>query len=582
MEEKLLDIAFRKKIIADIKSDENIQRKVVSYKKNNMQQDNFYQYVREYLESKLDQKTVDEMSIFASINLQRRISKSEASIYTRTPGRTVSVNGSVIEEMDLIYEDMGINNVLRYANEAYKYEAQCTIQVYPENRKLKARVLLPHHFDVVPNEINPEVPEIYIISNFDNTSRDRIRRDNERVGHSQGRKYRDQTNQIIADYDDQAEREEIYTVWSKSYNFVMNGRGEILDKETQSTIIESFELNDSNILSPLFGLNCLPFVDVSAKKNFEYWVRGWDSLYDSTILYNVILTSEFQTVEMQGHAQAFYKGDANHLPENMRIGPDKIILIPIDPNNPTTGEFGFANPGSDLAGIREFRESYLMAFLSSRGLDTSVVSGKLQSTTTSSGVEKLLQMVEKFEASQEDLAMFEQVEMNMLDVIACYVNSFRGERENGELLLNDNYQISLPVNLEEISLNVQFAKPEMIKTQTELLDVAQKEIEMGLMSKVHVLMELKNMTKDEAIQHLKEVDEFEFGLVENGTMPAKESDTNLNEITLGIERLARVGDVDALNALRKSMFDLLRQEEGEPMSVEKIVSKAEKINEVMR
>ena len=54
MEQKLLDISYRKKVIEEIKGDENQQRKINSYKKMNVQNDNFYQYVKEYLESKLD------------------------------------------------------------------------------------------------------------------------------------------------------------------------------------------------------------------------------------------------------------------------------------------------------------------------------------------------------------------------------------------------------------------------------------------------------------------------------------------------------------------------------------------------
>lgn len=509
MEEKLLDISYRKKLVNEIKGDENVQRKIASYKKQNMQEDNFYQYVKEYLESKLDSQTVSEMSIFSSINLQRRISKAEASLYKNRPERIVNIANKPSEEMEAVYADMAVDVKMRMANEAYKYESQIAVQVYPEAGKLKTRVLLPHHYDVVPNEINPEMPEIYIISNFDNTSRDRIRRHNDRNGYSQGDKYRDSVNQEIADYDDQELAKERYFVWSKSFNFVMNGHGQILDKDTQSIIKTEFAENDPDLMSPLAEYGCLPFIDVSAPKNFEFWVRGFDSLFDATILYNVILTSEFQTVEMQGHAQAYYKGDANHMPENIRIGPDKLIFLPVDPNNQVDSQFGFANPGSDLSGIKEFRESFLMAFLSSRGVDTSVVSGQLQHDTATSGVERLLKMVEKFEASQEDLALFTSVEEQLLYIICCYIKSFYGERVDGELVLNEKYQINLPQDLEQIELNLQFAKPEMIKTEMELLDIAQKEIEMGLMSKVHVLMELKNMTKEEAIQHLKEVDDFE-------------------------------------------------------------------------
>ena len=473
-----------------------------------MQEDNFYQYVQEYLESKLDKETVDEMSIFANVNLQRRISKAEASLYKKPPQRKIMVDSKEVEELGWILEGMEVDTVLRRANEAYKYEGQCAIQVYPYEGKLKCRVLLPHHFDIIADEKNPEKPWAYIVSNFDNTSRDDLQRSKKRTGFSQGDKYRDSINQEIADYDDQELSMERYYIWTKSYNFVMNGKGEILDKETESVILESFEDNDVNIMSPLAEAQCLPFIDVSSGKNFEFWVRGFDSLFDATVMYNVILTSEFQTVEMQGHAQPYYKGDAEHMPENIRIGVDKMIFIPQNPNNPVNSEFGFANPGSDLSGIREFRESFLAAFLSSRGLDNSIVSGNPQLNVASSGVEKLLQMVEKFEASQEDIALFKHVEEELIEIIVCFINSFRGERADGELLLNENYQITLPEDPEMVGVNIEFAKPEMIKTEMEMLEVAQKEIEMGLTSRVHVLMKLKGMSKEDAINYLKEVDQF--------------------------------------------------------------------------
>jgi hypothetical protein len=61
---------------------------------------------------------------------------------------------------------------------------------------------------------------------------------------------------------------------------------------------------------------------------------------------------------------------------------------------------------------------------------------------------------------------------------------------------------------EDLSVNVEFAKPEMIKTEMEMLEVAAKEIELGLTSRVHVLMKLKGMTKEEAEKHIQEVDQY--------------------------------------------------------------------------
>ncbi|MCB1712946.1 MAG: hypothetical protein KDH96_10870, partial [Candidatus Riesia sp.] len=270
MEEKLLSHSFRKQIIKEIKSDENIQRKIVSYKKMRMQQDDFWHYVKEELERKLQAKTVDEMHIFANVNLQKRISRSEAAIYKKNPERIFYVGDTEIPEFKELYKDIGVNTILKKANIAYKYLGQCALQIFPQMGCLHVRLLLPHHYDVIPYPDNPEKAMAYVISNFDNAIRDRVRKDGKYTGHSQGEQYRDLTNQNIGDADDQILAKEKYYVWSESFNYVMNGKGEILSKEDESLVFKDDFLNeqgapvlDDNILSPLFEYNCLPFIDIA-------------------------------------------------------------------------------------------------------------------------------------------------------------------------------------------------------------------------------------------------------------------------------------------------------------------------------
>lgn len=518
MEEKVLDLSYRKKVIREIKADENVQRKVDSYKKMSMQNDNFYQYIKESLESKLDQETVQEMTIFADVNLQRRVSKSEATIYQNSPIRTIFSGDSEAPEFFDIYDDMGIDVVMAYANEVYKYQEQALIQCYPEYDKLKARVLLPHHYDAIPYEDDPEKAFCYIISNFDNTDRNKTRREPDRTGFSQGDRYQDGVNQTIGDHDDQALKEERYYWWTKSYNFVTNGKGEILKKGSEDREVEVFDdegnfANPDEVYSPLFEQQCLPFVDIAKRKDFEYWVNSGNTLFDATITYNTILTNEFQVVEMQGHAQAVYKGKDSRAVENMRIGADKLLFIKRDPENGVDDEFDFVNPNSDLAGIREFRESYLNTFLTSRGLDTTLVSGSPQASTASSGVEKLLQMIDRFEASREDIALFEKAEKQLFYIIKCWLKSYYNFRIEGELVLSEIYQIVIG---EDTDFAIEFKKPEMIMSDSEKLDLAQKEIDMGVSSRVHYLMEHKGMDEEQAVKFIADVDRFEQGSLLNG------------------------------------------------------------------
>lgn len=499
----LLDASCRKRIIEEIHGDENLQRKLKSYKQNQMQNDNFYQYVYEYLCSKYDQSTIDEMVIFADVNLQKRISKSEASIYKHAPDRQYdNLSDQQASVIDMIYDDAKANTKLRKSNEAFKFQSQSCMQVVPEDGRLVFKVLKPHHYDVIPDPINPEKAYCYILSAFDYSDYDRVNKQEDREGFSGGDAYRDGANQKIADFDDSEKaKKTIYAVWSKDYNFFMNGKAEILSKETMEPL--EGEIEESEFISPLGEFGIMPFIDIASDKEFEFWVRQGQSLYDATLRYNVILTTEQQVVEMQGRAQAFYKGDANHMPDNLRVGTTKVIHIPVDPNNPVDSEFGFVSPSADLASIRDFRESYLAAFLSSRGIDTSTVSGSPSMQKASSGFQQLLQMIEKFEASQEDMDMYEKAEQEAYKIIVAWVKSLQGTD-----MLDRKYQTALP-DIDQTQVFIEYNKPQSVTTEQEQLANIEKKMDMGIYSRIDALMELEKIDKDTAQKRVLEIDEMD-------------------------------------------------------------------------
>ncbi|MCB1713244.1 MAG: hypothetical protein KDH96_12470, partial [Candidatus Riesia sp.] len=68
------------------------------------------------------------------------------------------------------------------------------------------------------------------------------------------------------------------------------------------------------------------------------------------------------------------------------------------------------------------------------------------------------------------------------------------------------------------NIKVEYGKPELIKSEMEILDIAQKEIDMGVSSKLHYLIEQKGMNKEQALERLKEIEEYEsMELIDNGT-----------------------------------------------------------------
>jgi len=519
----LLDQDFRKKLIADIKNEENIQRKVLAYKKYRIQQDDFYSYVFEYLVTMYGRATVKQMAVFNEINLQKRISNSEASIYNYEPKREVE-NDIMLN----VYNSMSINSKMKASNVAYKYLDQCTLKVKPYKGSFKLELLHPHQFDVIADPKNPEHSKAYIISNMDTRLREQIQRENDRTGNSQGDIYNDQMNQLIGDPDDKVSTLERYYVWSKDYNFCMNGKGEILDKDTEEVISDNSNL-ESNFTSPLAEYQIMPFIDIVGERDYEYWVRSGNLLMDGTIKYNVMLSSEFETVSLQGFSQAYFKGPKDAFPQTLSVGKNKCLFIPVLEGQTVDSEFAFASPSADLAGSLAFRQSWLAAFLSSRGLDTNVINSKGESIKATSGIEKLLQMVEKFEASQSDFSLFRHVEKELYKVLFHYTKVLQVATDrDGNPYLNQDLQGSLG-EYDPKQFYIEFHKPEAIKTKVQELEEFEKELDLGLNSRVHYLMDKYGMNDEDAIKYLKEIEEYnnakgqQASSIEEQSLPGSES-----------------------------------------------------------
>lgn len=212
---------------------------------------------------------------------------------------------------------------------------------------------------------------------------------------------------------------------------------------------------------------------------------------------------------MQGFSQAYLKGPADLIPQNIQIGPNYVLKLPVDPNNQADIEFGYASPTPDLSGTNESGEALLSNFLSSRGVDPSTISGKGQSKNFASGTERLLSMIESFEASKSDYDIYKRAESDIYTIVKAWHNSLKDTD-----LLDPKYKTSeLPDNSE---VEIVFAGPEMIQSESEKLENISKKLELGLMSELEAIMETRDIDKTAAEKIQKEIEESDFGNNEKG------------------------------------------------------------------
>jgi hypothetical protein len=487
----LLNDKGRKRIIEEIKSTENLERKALSFKECEVYNDRLHQYVVEELEEAFGTNAARKMPKISSVNLAKRVVKEESTIYKEKPRRTyLGASEDQQEKLDLIYKDMMANSKLMKSNEQFKLQGQSLVMVLPINGKLHLRVLKSHQYDTIPNPFNPEQADAYIISVFDRedyTENRKAETPSGVVGTSRQRANlnSDGRNQAIGDQDDYKAGLERYLVWTKDHNFIMDGKGNVLSDVADS---------------PIKGT--LPFIDIATNKEFEYFVRQGSVITDFAVQYNMGLSDLNHIVRMQGWSQAIIKGDKKLMVDDMTVGVTKVLFLPIDKNNPVETDFKFANPSPDLDGSIKFVEMLLANFLTSRGVDPKTVTGKADATSFTSGVERLLAMIDKFEASMEDYIVFEEAEKQLFELVRTWHNALLNKKE-----LDKKYKTTIID--EDITSKVAFKKPEMIQTAQEKLDFYSQKIAMGMASTVDAVMDIDNMGREEALDELERIKDDE-------------------------------------------------------------------------
>ena len=312
----------------------------------------------------------------------------------------------------------------------------------------------------------------------------------------------DGVNQSIADKDDYKIKER-YECWSETANFFMNGKGEVVSEDTINVIGE------------------LPFVDISCEKDFEFWVRNGNGIVDFAIDFMSQLSDVSNLLRLQGYAQAIFTGTKQ--PENMLIGPNRVLFMQVDENNPqVVPRFEFASPNSDIGSSLNFLEMTLRMFLTSKGIDPkAIASSNNGAQSFSSALERLLSMVSRFEASQADMKYFESAEEKIFKLMVKWLNAYQGT----DKLHPDLRGPLIPENAEMV---VVYKKPQEVQTEQEKQAYVKSLLDMGVMSKVEAVEELYGIDEQMAIEKMKKIEaESKLTVVQ---LPAQHDEPAVDEM----------------------------------------------------
>ena len=492
----LINLTDRVKLIGSINSENNKSRKQWSLRQFNINGGRIQQYVKESLQGQLAHSTVVEMPIVSSINVQKAVTDKKATIYKKRPSRVFT---EVTEEqqatLELIYKDMKADMKLNKANKNFIYQDQTIGMIVPKDGKLVMRVFAMHQIDAIVDDEDPESAKGYVLSVFDRTEYEELensRKEKDTATGVTGRSVQSTATQdndyTVAEKYQFQKYVERYIVWTKEYNFMMNGLGEVIDPETGEAS------NEIDITSPLASEGIMPFFEVAREKDFEFFVRPSNALTDFTIQFNERLSDLAMNQKMNGYAVAILKSPSTLKPQNLVVGHSQLVHLATDDPDADV-DFSFASPNSNISEISDANDRFLNYFITSEGLGGDVVNSKGETKEATSGIDRFLQAIQKIEAHQDDYEAFRCAEDDIYRIIKAWLRVLTGDKQ-----LDAKYQIAnIP---EESEVEVDFYKPEMMQTQTELISNIREQLELELMSRKEAIMELREITDDDKAQEI--------------------------------------------------------------------------------
>ena len=379
-----------------------------------------------------------------------------------------------------------------------------------------------HQVDAIVDYDDPEKAAGYIISTFDRTDYIQQYYDKKQIDVATGDRPRsvrssasENENQELADDYQFKKYVEKYIVWSPEYNFMMNGFGEVIDPETGEAS------NDIDITSPLAGEGIMPFFEVSKDKDFEYFVRPSNSLTDFTIEFNALQSDLHTNIKLNGYAVGVLKAPSELQPQNQIIGASMLLKLPTDDPDKVV-DFDFVSPSSNIGEISGAVDQFLNYFITSQGLDADVINSQGSSTTYTSGLDRFIATVNKMEAHQDDYDRYKNVEQQIYDIVKAWLRALEGTN-----LLDNKYRVGSVSDASEVA--IEYYKPEMIQTESEMLANFQTKIDLGVMSKVDALMQLKGIEdREQAKELLEEIKEENMPYTMGTFTPPSETDQDLN------------------------------------------------------
>lgn len=480
-ENEILDPVIRKRIIEEIKGQENQLRKNEAYKRHVCYKDGVKHYVVDFLLRQFEASTVQEMRYaLSNISIVKKVVDKLARVYSNGVERAITNSEEDTEKLKDIEKKLDVNSAMKKANRFLKLQKNVDLFVKPCPVKnfdgtetkwaVKLEVLPPYLYDVVEDYDDRSKSMCVILSDFDPPTTALEGFDGQRapvVGPSSPAT--DGKDNTIADNPADQNKGEAkkYIFWSKNYHFTCDENGQII-----------FDEGNPENKNPLGVFNHINF---AIDQDGAFWAEGGDDLIDGAILINALITHTLHVGVVQGYGQFYMTGE--NLPRSIKVGPTRAIIAEYKKDEQAEPKMGFLNASPQLDSLRGLVEMYIALYLTTNNLSTSGVSTQLAGgNTLPSGVALILDKAESLEDVQDQRQVFIDKEPDIFEAINSILTTY-GDND----LIEELKGLSLSEGFKE-NFVVKFNDPSAIISEKEKLENLKLRHEMGLDSLLSMIM----------------------------------------------------------------------------------------------
>lgn len=498
-ENQLLTINVRKQLVQEIRGPEETDRRDEAYRRYVSWKGKNKELVTKELIGFFQQSTVERMQYaLSNVNITKKVIGKLSRVYSHGVDRTIRENEIATAKLEIQEDQLCADQKFKTLNKFVKLENIAEMFVKPimfkdstgetvTNAYTQLIPMAPYLYSVVEQDADHTKKMALIFSDYFNKQRATYSSiDPENRSHSDVTrmpdplKAGDGKNQGIADSpedEDAVEGEDdFFVLWSDSYHFTLNQKGEFVDPRTRQPFDIEVDAdgssNDDRVTNPI---KVLPSVTFSLGQDESFWVEGGQDLVDGCVRINSMITNMDHIANIQGFGQFWMKGKGLNN-KTIPMGPDRAITIDIgEDDENASADIGYASGNPMLGDMRENIKMYTGLLLTTNNLSTSGIKAGLDAPTAASGIALIIDQSESMEDVKDQQKIFSDGEPAVWDINNKWLGHF-----NVEGWLDDKHKATILTESELDNFMIDFGEPKVITAEGEKLDNIAKRKDLGL------------------------------------------------------------------------------------------------------